>query len=305
MAPLASSDDVRAAWTLYKSCLPSELQIARHASITLRHILLWTRPQAVGGDCLSDWYDCWTLPRSLPSSILFATWSRYTMPPRPVRVEHSPRRYREEPRARPDRARSVSREPPRRRASSTHRNRAPPSPGSDDSANRRVHWPDDPADHRNQPRGRPAERPPRQPSRSRTRSMTQSPSRSRDVEYIQHRASLPDDQADKPWFKKKTVWTTVASLATVAALVPSAMSATASIDAAHSASRAARNTKRAAAAGEQSARASMLSARAVNNTTIAQGHQDRYGRYTGPARHAHAGSRGIGHHSGSRREIMW
>ena len=109
----------------------------------------------------------------------------------------------------------------------------------------------------------------------------------------------------------------MASLATVAALVPTTVSAAASKDAAHAAGRSAhaagqsaRHTKRAAAAGEASARAASLSARAVNNTSMAQGHQNAYGRYTGPAHHAQRGLVAQSHRHGSypssrRREIMW
>jgi hypothetical protein len=162
----------------------------------------------------------------------------------------------------------------------------PMSPG--DSPSRRVHWPDDPNDQ-HEPRGRTAERRLSGSSRSRTRSQ----SRSSSLDYLP-----PSDNAekkDKPWFKKKTVWTTVASLATVAVLVPSTMSANASVEAASAATRAAKSTRRAAVAGESSARASYLSARAVNNTCIAQGHQDYFGRYTGPGQHVRPPARGNGH----------
>ena len=47
--------------------------------------------------------------------------------------------------------------------------------------------------------------------------------RSRERRRRPKQVDIPEE---KPWFKKKTVWTTVATLATVVSLVPSTMSAT-------------------------------------------------------------------------------
>ncbi|KAE9973217.1 hypothetical protein EG328_004500 [Venturia inaequalis] len=112
-------------------------------------------------------------------------------------------------------------------------------------------------------------------------------------------ARTPEPE-EKPWFKKKTLWASVATLATVASLVPttraanasvraseaSQKSADASVRSARAGERSARAGERSAGAGERSAGAGEQSARAATNTTVASGHMDPLGRYTGPAKNA-------------------
>lgn len=93
----------------------------------------------------------------------------------------------------------------------------------------------------------------------------------------------PDAGDDKPWFKKKTLWASVATVATVAALLPASFSAKGSREAASASQEAARASKRSADAVEKSAKA-------VVNTSIAQGHQDAKGRYAGPKEHLSGGN---------------
>lgn len=88
----------------------------------------------------------------------------------------------------------------------------------------------------------------------------------------------PEAGEDKPWFKKKTVWASVATVATVLALLPASVSAKGSREAAAASMEAARASKRSANAVEKSANA-------VVNTSIAQGHMDERGRYLGPKEH--------------------
>jgi len=103
-----------------------------------------------------------------------------------------------------------------------------------------------------------------------------------------------DEEEEKPWYKKKTVWTTVATLATVASLAPAIKSSKASAEAAVASQRSARASSKSAKAVQKSAEASirsadasMRSAIATTNSAIAQGHQDEYGRLVAkPARPA-------------------
>ncbi|KAJ4385816.1 hypothetical protein N0V93_010247 [Gnomoniopsis smithogilvyi] len=88
----------------------------------------------------------------------------------------------------------------------------------------------------------------------------------------------PDEGDDKPWFKKKTLWASVATVATVVALLPASVSAKGSREAAAASMEAAQASKRSANAVEKSANA-------VVNTSIAQGHMDDRGRYLGPTEH--------------------
>jgi hypothetical protein len=124
----------------------------------------------------------------------------------------------------------------------------------------------------------------RSPSRSRSRSRSISPrdrSRRRSLSRSpspRRRRSLADELEEKPWFRKKTLWTTMATIATVAALVPATMSARAAKDAANASTRASYATTRAAHAAERSATA-------VEATTIANGHMNHKRQYTGPAHH--------------------
>ena len=118
-----------------------------------------------------------------------------------------------------------------------------------------VHWPDEPQ-HEHHPderwreyeRGRVYER--HRPD-DYSRSSTCSPRHSCDEGRRPSRAHASEDE--KAWFRKKTLWAGVASLATVAALVPTTMAAQASVDSAAAAGAAARNSKRAAVASEKSA----------------------------------------------------
>jgi hypothetical protein len=122
------------------------------------------------------------------------------------------------------------------------------------------------------------------PSRSRSRSPSRTPS--------PRRQSSSDSKA---WYKKKTFWATVGTIAAVAALVPASVSASASTTSAKASQDAAAASKKAARASKRSANAVEASANAVVNSTIAQGHQDIYGRYTGPGRvkGGSSGGRGV------------
>lgn len=125
----------------------------------------------------------------------------------------------------------------------------------------------------------------RESSVSSTRSRSDSISDYRNHE--RHHSGMPrptPSKKDKEWYHKKTLWSGLATVATVAALLPSAVSAKASVDAAHASGRAARASEKSARQVTKSARASqisamgsMISARAVTNANIAQGHQDEYG----------------------------
>ncbi|TLD36046.1 hypothetical protein E2P81_ATG02935 [Venturia nashicola] len=150
----------------------------------------------------------------------------------------------------------------------------------------------------------------REPSRERSRSR---PSSRRDSSrgYSSRRYSrgtsrtrtppAPEPE-EKPWFKKKTLWASVATLATVASLVPTTRAANASVRASEASQKSANASVRSARAGERSAEAGMASARAVTNTTVAAGHMDALGRYTGPAKNAMIED---GRPSGGRRAIEY
>jgi hypothetical protein len=101
----------------------------------------------------------------------------------------------------------------------------------------------------------------------------------------------------------------MATLATVASLVPTTRAANASVRASEASQksadasiRSARAGERSARAGERSAGAGEKSARAVINTTVAAGHMDPLGRYTGPQKHAQIED---GRGSGGRRAIEY
>lgn len=133
----------------------------------------------------------------------------------------------------------------------------------------------------------------RQRPDSRDSSLSSSRSRSRSVSTTDHRDHEPrrpvaprpsPSKKDKEWYHKKTLWSGLATVATVAALLPSAVSAKASVDAAHASGRAARASEKSARQVTKSARASeisamgsIMSARAATNSSIAQGHMDEYG----------------------------
>lgn len=106
----------------------------------------------------------------------------------------------------------------------------------------------------------------------------------------------------KEWWKRKTLWATLASAATIAALMPSTMSARATGKSAKATTLSAKATRQSAAATTRSAEATERSARAVEkatkvairsanaversadavvNTAVANGHQDHFGRYAG------------------------
>ncbi|KAF2169900.1 hypothetical protein M409DRAFT_52381 [Zasmidium cellare ATCC 36951] len=94
---------------------------------------------------------------------------------------------------------------------------------------------------------------------------------------------------EKPWFKKKTFWTTIASIASVASVAAVSLSTQATRESAQATKRSAKATTYAAEASHRSADASNriaagndLSTRAVVNTAVANGHQDHQGRYLGP-----------------------
>ncbi|KAF1999011.1 hypothetical protein P154DRAFT_437973 [Amniculicola lignicola CBS 123094] len=123
-------------------------------------------------------------------------------------------------------------------------------------------------------------------SRDSSSSSSRSRSRSRSRRQHRRRISSPDyDRGEgKPWYQKKSMWTGLATLATVAALLPSGISAKASRDAASASTRAARaseksarEVKKSARASELSAIGSLTSARAVVSSSMAQGHMDTNG----------------------------
>lgn len=89
----------------------------------------------------------------------------------------------------------------------------------------------------------------------------------------------------KPWFKKKTLWTGVATMATVLALVPASVSAKGSREAAAASMAAARASKKSATASTRSANAVEKSANAAVGSSMAQGHIDERGHYTGSRDH--------------------
>ncbi|KXS98896.1 hypothetical protein AC579_7208 [Pseudocercospora musae] len=93
-------------------------------------------------------------------------------------------------------------------------------------------------------------------SRSRSRSRSP-PSRRRDSRV--NFAPTPEKQ-DKPWYKKKTLWATLASVATIASIVPITYSAHGSLSSAKGSNRSADASHRAADSVEKSARAAMRSA---------------------------------------------
>lgn len=108
------------------------------------------------------------------------------------------------------------------------------------------------------------------------------------------RSSHADDSGDgddeviteiKPWFKKKTLWTGVATVATVLALVPASVSAKGSREAAAASMAAARASKKSATASSRSANAVEKSANAAVGSSMAQGHIDERGYYTGSRDH--------------------
>ncbi|KXS98900.1 hypothetical protein AC579_7208 [Pseudocercospora musae] len=72
-------------------------------------------------------------------------------------------------------------------------------------------------------------------------------------------APTPEKQ-DKPWYKKKTLWATLASVATIASIVPITYSAHGSLSSAKGSNRSADASHRAADSVEKSARAAMRSA---------------------------------------------
>ncbi|KAI5357893.1 hypothetical protein Slin15195_G037650 [Septoria linicola] len=133
--------------------------------------------------------------------------------------------------------------------------------------------------------------------RRRYSSYSRSPSpRYRRDSGVQEDVLMPLPE-DKPWFKKKTLWATLASAATIIAVVPTWKSANASKSSAKGSNRSADASHRSADAAERAADASLRSARAVErstkaversanavvNTAVASGHQDHHGRYCGPA----------------------
>lgn len=130
------------------------------------------------------------------------------------------------------------------------------------------------------------------PSRSRRRSQDNSHNRSPSHTPSPRRPTSSDSKA---WYKKKTFWATVGTIAAVAALVPASVSASASTTSAKASQEAATASRKAARASKRSANAVEASANAVVNSSVAQGHQDRYRRYTKPgkARGRSSGGRGI------------
>ncbi|KXT01964.1 hypothetical protein AC578_6553 [Pseudocercospora eumusae] len=104
-------------------------------------------------------------------------------------------------------------------------------------------------------------------SRSRSRSRTPPPRR-RDSRV--NFAPTPEKE-DKPWYKKKTVWATLASVATIASIVPITYSAHGSLSSAKGSNRSADASHRAADAVEKSARAAVRSADAAEQSADASG----------------------------------
>ncbi|KAH9828453.1 hypothetical protein Tdes44962_MAKER02371 [Teratosphaeria destructans] len=125
-------------------------------------------------------------------------------------------------------------------------------------------------------------------------------------EHSRSRSSRPrstpdeDEEGELPWFKRKELWATVASIAGVAAATWSAnatrQSAHATQASAQATQASARATREAAMASHRSADAAHRSAdastriangndlqtRAAVNTAVASGHQDHRGHYLGP-----------------------
>ncbi|KAL9533623.1 hypothetical protein SMMN14_02829 [Sphaerulina musiva] len=121
-----------------------------------------------------------------------------------------------------------------------------------------------------------------------SRSRSPSPRRHRRAEPAYEDVLMPMPE-DKPWFKKKTLWATLASAATIVAVMPTWKSANASRSSAKgshrsadAAERSADASLRSARAVERSTKAVERSANAVVNTAVASGHQDHHGRYLGP-----------------------
>lgn len=177
-----------------------------------------------------------------------------------------------------------------------------------------------PRDPHSRPRAR------RAPSESSMSSRSPSPRRYRSRprrRYSSRRRSSSRDSViaplpeDKPFYKKKTLWATLASAATVIAVMPTWRSANASRSSANASHRSANASERSAEGSmrsaravekslqysERSANAAMRSAeaslrsaraverstkaversaRAVTNTAVAGGHMDHDGNYLGP-----------------------
>lgn len=123
------------------------------------------------------------------------------------------------------------------------------------------------------------------------------------------------DREPKPWYKKKTVWATLASAATIAALVPATLSAKGSMSSAKGSHRSADASHRAADSVERSSKAAIRSAdaaeqsadasskaavaalrsasavekstKAAIHTAMANGHMDAHGNYIPPAPKKH------------------
>ncbi|KAF2760211.1 hypothetical protein EJ05DRAFT_483979 [Pseudovirgaria hyperparasitica] len=131
------------------------------------------------------------------------------------------------------------------------------------------------------------------PLRTRSRSRRRH-HRPRSVSRRRHTEDVATKE-EKSWYNKKSLWTGLATIATIASLVPSAMavkqtgrSARATEKSAAAVTKSARATLQSANATKMSAGASMLGARAAINSGVAQGHMDFDGRYTGPATHMSA-----------------
>lgn len=140
--------------------------------------------------------------------------------------------------------------------------------------------------------------------RNRSRSRSYSPRRRNYSRSPSPRRASPsprrDPDPEKPWFKKKTLWATVASIASVASVVAVSLStrattqsAKATTESAKATRKSARATMHAATAAHRSADASTriadgndLSTKAVVNTAVANGHMDHQGRYLGPSQPA-------------------
>lgn len=162
---------------------------------------------------------------------------------------------------------------------------------------------------RTQSRHRPRARPRRRRRYSDEYSRSPSPRRRspRDDDYRNVPAEI------KPWFKKKTIWATVGTLAGIASVVATGISAQATNRSALATQQSAQATKQSAQATKQSASATKQSAqaahrsadastrmanlsehstRAVINTAVAAGHQDHRGRYIGAPPQSPGGRRG-------------
>ncbi|KAF7192200.1 hypothetical protein HII31_06586 [Pseudocercospora fuligena] len=145
-------------------------------------------------------------------------------------------------------------------------------------------------------------------SRSRSRSRSPPPRR-RDSRV--NFAPTPEKE-EKPWYKKKTLWATLASVATIASIVPITYSAHGSLSSAKGSNRSADASHRAADSVEKSAKAAIRSADAAEqsadassraaiaalrsasavekstkcaiHTAMANGHMDADGNYVPPAK---------------------